>query len=47
MKKSALIVWGGWEGHEPEQGAALFAPFLQDVPEALEIMERGMLWASR
>jgi type 1 glutamine amidotransferase len=28
--KSALIVWGGWEGHEPQLGAQLFAPFLQE-----------------
>ena len=27
--KSALLVWGGWEGHEPEKGAKLFAPFLE------------------
>lgn len=27
--KSALIVWGGWEGHEPEGCAHLFAGFLR------------------
>ncbi len=27
--KSALLVWGGWEGHEPLQGAHLFASFLE------------------
>lgn len=27
--KSALLVWGGWNGHEPEKGARLFAPFLE------------------
>ncbi len=26
--KSALIVWGGWEGHEPEQCAKIFAEVL-------------------
>jgi type 1 glutamine amidotransferase len=26
--KHALIVWGGWEGHEPKQCADIFAPFL-------------------
>jgi uncharacterized protein len=41
--KSALIVWGGWNGHEPEQGARLFAPFLENqgyqttVSETLDI----------
>ena len=37
MTKSALIVWGGWEGHEPEKGAALFAPFLQEQGYEVEI----------
>ena len=35
--KSALIVWGGWEGHEPEKGAHLFAPFLQSHGYQVEI----------
>ena len=35
--KSALIVWGGWEGHEPQQGAALFAPFLEEQGYKVEI----------
>lgn len=30
MNKKALLVWGGWPGHEPEQGAKLFAAFLQE-----------------
>jgi len=29
-KKSALIVWGGWDGHEPEQVASIFAGALTD-----------------
>ncbi len=28
MKKQALIVWGGWNGHEPEQCANIFEPWL-------------------
>ena len=28
--KSALMVWGGWEGHEPKQCVDVFAPFLQE-----------------
>ncbi|MBV9791788.1 MAG: ThuA domain-containing protein [Chloroflexi bacterium] len=28
--KSALIVWGGWEGHQPQQSAELFAGILRD-----------------
>ena len=27
--KSALMVWGGWDGHEPKQCVAVFAPLLQ------------------
>jgi uncharacterized protein len=28
--KRALIVWGGWPGHEPEQGAAIVAAMLRE-----------------
>ena len=28
--KKALMVWGGWAGHEPEQTVQRFAPFLRD-----------------
>lgn len=28
--KSALIVQGGWEGHEPKQCVDIFTPFLED-----------------
>ncbi|GCE08521.1 ThuA domain-containing protein [Dictyobacter aurantiacus] len=35
--KSALIVWGGWEGHEPEKGANLFAPFLREQGYEVEV----------
>ncbi len=27
--KQALMVWGGWDGHEPKQCVDVFAPFLQ------------------
>jgi type 1 glutamine amidotransferase len=29
--KSALIVWGGWEGHTPFESASLFAGLLRDA----------------
>lgn len=35
--KSALIVWGGWEGHEPAKGAALFASFLQEQHYTVQV----------
>ena len=28
--KKALFVWGGWDGHEPEQCVNIFAPFLEE-----------------
>ncbi len=28
--RQALIVWGGWDGHQPKQCADVFAPFLQE-----------------
>ena len=28
--REALIVWGGWEGHEPEQGAKIVAGMLKE-----------------
>jgi type 1 glutamine amidotransferase len=28
-KKKALMVWGGWLGHEPKQCVDVFAPFLE------------------
>jgi type 1 glutamine amidotransferase len=40
--KRALIVWGGWEGHEPKQTVDLFVPWLTeqgfdvDVADSLE-----------
>ncbi len=27
--KQALMIWGGWAGHEPEQCVEIFAPFLR------------------
>lgn len=37
--KAALIVWGGWEGHEPEKGAHLFAAFLREHDYKVEIAD--------
>jgi len=30
MSKKALMVWGGWEGHQPKQCVDVFAPFLRE-----------------
>ena len=31
MKRKALVVWGGWEGHTPEQAVQIFIPSLDDA----------------
>ncbi len=36
-KKSVLIVWGGWEGHEPKQCVDIFAPWLEKQGFDVEI----------
>jgi type 1 glutamine amidotransferase len=35
--KSALMVWGGWDGHEPEQCVNIFAPFLREQGFDVEV----------
>ncbi len=35
--KSALIVWGGWDGHQPKETAELFAGVLQGEGYAVEV----------
>jgi len=35
--KRALMVWGGWDGHEPEQSVAVFAPLLREAGYDVEI----------
>jgi hypothetical protein len=37
--KKALIVWGGWDGHEPQQVADIFATFLRDENFEVEISD--------
>jgi len=37
--KSALFVWGGWDGHEPKQCVDIFAPLLRDEGYAVEIAD--------
>ncbi|HVY20073.1 MAG TPA: ThuA domain-containing protein [Bauldia sp.] len=37
MAKQALIVWGGWIGHEPEQGAAIVREMLTQEGFAVRI----------
>jgi type 1 glutamine amidotransferase len=37
--KSALIVWGGWDGHEPKQCVDIFAPYLREQGYQVEIAD--------
>lgn len=36
-KKKALIVWGGWEGHEPKKCVDIFAPWLRERGFEVEV----------
>jgi type 1 glutamine amidotransferase len=36
---SALMVWGGWDGHEPRQTVEVFAPILQEEGFAVEVSD--------
>jgi uncharacterized protein len=35
--RKALMVWGGWEGHEPRQCVEIFAPLLEEAGFDVEI----------
>jgi type 1 glutamine amidotransferase len=35
--RTALVVWGGWEGHEPKQCVDIFAPWLESQGFKVEI----------
>ena len=37
--KQALIIWGGWEGHQPEQVAGIFAEELRKHRFAVEVAD--------
>jgi hypothetical protein len=37
--KSALFIWGGWEGHEPKLCTEIFAPYLKEQGYAVEISD--------
>ena len=37
--KSAMLVWGGWEGHEPRQCVDIFAPLLQADGYQVEVYD--------
>lgn len=37
MSKKALMVWGGWSGHEPKQCVDIFAPLLKEAGFTVDI----------
>jgi len=37
--KKALMVWGGWPGHEPKQCVDIFAPFLEGQGYDVEVYD--------
>jgi uncharacterized protein len=39
MDKRALFVWGGWEGHEPAKGVAIFKPLLEAAGYEVEVSD--------
>ena len=39
MSKKALIVYGGWDGHDPKQTSHLFAGLLRDAGVEVELSE--------
>lgn len=39
MKKQALIVWGGWNGHEPKQCAEIWGPILEQEGFAVRVSD--------
>ncbi|MBN1579417.1 MAG: ThuA domain-containing protein, partial [Anaerolineae bacterium] len=39
MAKKALIVWGGWNGHEPEQVAQVFKRTLENEQFSVEVSD--------
>jgi type 1 glutamine amidotransferase len=39
MNKKALMVWGGWEGHEPDQCVAIYKPYLYENGYDVEVSD--------
>lgn len=37
MKRTALMVWGGWDGHTPKESVDVFAPWLQEQGFEVEV----------
>lgn len=47
MSKKALIVWGGWEGHEPEKCSGIMAEALRNEGFTVEVHHTLSIYADR
>lgn len=47
MAKKAILVWGGWDGHEPKQCVDIFAPILAEEGFAVTISDTLDAYADR
>lgn len=45
--KRALVVWGGWDGHKPEESVNLFVPFLRDHGFDVEVVNTLAVYADK
>jgi len=47
MGRSALLVWGGWDGHEPKLCADVFAPLLEGAGFAVTLADNLDVYVDR
>jgi hypothetical protein len=45
MSRTALVVRGGWDGHQPKQSTELFIPFLKDNGFTVRVEESPAVYA--
>src|SRR5688572_19910581 len=45
--KKALVVWGGWDGHEPQKGVSIFKPFLESAGFTVEVSDNLDVYLDR
>lgn len=45
--RKALLVWGGWEGHEPRECVARFEPFLREQEFEITVADSLEVFADR
>ncbi|HDP35834.1 MAG TPA: ThuA domain-containing protein [Candidatus Hydrogenedentes bacterium] len=45
--KKALLVWGGWDGHEPRECVERFVPFLRDKEFEIDVRDTLSVFADK